>query len=58
MNKQEICDYLNKKDIWYEIVLHKAVFNMEELSTINLPYKDSDAKNLFVRDDKKRIIIL
>ena len=27
---------------------------MEELSEVELPYPDRDAKNLFVRDDKKR----
>lgn len=58
MNKQEICDYLNEKDIWYEIVSHREVFNMKELSTINLPYKDSDAKNLFVRDNKKNYYLI
>ena len=26
---------------------------MEELSNVELPYPDADAKNLFVRDDKK-----
>ena len=27
---------------------------MEELSQVELPYPDRDAKNLFVRDDKRR----
>lgn len=54
MNKQEIYDYLKSKNIWYEITDHKAVYNMEELSKIDIPYKESDAKNLFVRDDKKK----
>lgn len=27
---------------------------MEELNTVSLPYPEWDAKNLFVRDDKKR----
>ena len=31
-----------------------AVYNMEELSTIDLPYLQQVAKNLFVRDDKRR----
>lgn len=46
--------FLKDKDIWYEITEHKAVFNMDELNDIDLPYKEYDAKNLFVRDDKKR----
>lgn len=54
MNKQEIYDYLLKKNIKYEITEHKAVYNMEELSQINIPYPEADAKNLFVRDDKKK----
>ena len=28
MNKQEIYDYLNEKNISYEITNHKAVYNM------------------------------
>ena len=54
MNKQEIYDFIKGKNIWYEITEHKAVFNMNELSEIEMPYPEYDAKNLFVRDDKKR----
>ena len=54
MNKQEVYDYLKEKNIWYEITEHKAVYNMEELSQIDIPYPEADAKNLFLRDDKKR----
>ena len=53
MNKQEIYKFLNDKNIWHEITEHKAVFNMAELSEINIPYPEADAKNIFVRDDKK-----
>ena len=48
MNKQDIYNYLKEKDIWHEITEHKAVYNMEELSEISLPYPTADAKNLFV----------
>lgn len=54
MNKQEIYDFLKENNIWHEITEHKAVYNMEELKDLDLPYPDQDAKNLFVRDDKKR----
>ena len=54
MNKQEIYDYLTKKNISFEITEHKAVFTMEEAAQIDIPYPDSDAKNLFLCDDKKR----
>ncbi len=54
MNKQEIYEYLKANNIQHEITEHGAVYNMAELAEIELPYPDCDAKNLFVRDDKKR----
>ena len=54
MNKQEIYDFLRSKGISYEVTEHGAVYTMEELSQIELPYPEADAKNLFVRDDKKQ----
>lgn len=54
MNKQEIYDYLNAENIKFEITEHKAVYNMEELAEIKLPHPEADAKNLFVRDDKRQ----
>ncbi len=54
MNKQQIYDYLRQENIWHEITEHEAVYNMAELSDIEIPYPEYDAKNLFVRDDKKR----
>ena len=54
MNKEQIYEFIKSKNIWYEITKHEAVFNMADLTRINIPYPESDAKNLFVRDDKKR----
>lgn len=54
MDKQEIFDYLDEKNIWHEITEHEAVFSMEEAISVELPYPQCDAKNLFIRDDKKR----
>ena len=54
MNKTETYQYLTDKGISYEVTEHGAVYNMEELAAVDLPYPDCDAKNLFVRDDKKR----
>lgn len=54
MNKAETYEFLNKSGVNYEITEHKAVFNMEELGEVKLPYPEFDAKNLFVRDDKKQ----
>lgn len=54
MNKLQIYDYLMQENVWHEITEHEAVYNMAELSNIEIPYPECDAKNLFVRDDKKR----
>ena len=54
MNKADIYNYLNEHGISYECTEHEAVYNMEELDALELPYPEWDAKNLFVRDDKKK----
>lgn len=54
MTKQETLAYLTANGIDYEVTEHAAVFNMTELDSVPLPYPDRDAKNLFVRDDKRR----
>ena len=54
MNKKEIINFIKSKNIWYESLEHKKVYTMEELEKLNLPHKNSEAKNLFVRDDKKK----
>ena len=53
MNKQEVYEFLQAKGVTYEVTEHKAVYNMDELAEVELPYPEADAKNLFVRDDKK-----
>lgn len=54
MNKTETYQYLTERNIAYEVSEHKAVFNMEEAEALDLPYPECDAKNLFIRDDKKQ----
>ena len=54
MKKEDIYKLLDEKDVWYEITEHEAVYNMEELASVDLPYPEADAKNVFVRDDKKQ----
>lgn len=54
MTKEETYIYLNDHGVNFEITEHGAVFNMAELEAVKLPYPDTDAKNLFVRDDKRR----
>ena len=53
MNKQEIYELIKNKNIWHEITEHGEVYTMEELANIELPYPEYDAKNIFVRDEKK-----
>lgn len=52
MNKQEVYQFLKDNNVQYEVTEHPAVYNMEEMDNLHLPYPYS-AKNLFVRDDKK-----
>lgn len=54
MTKEETYRYLSNHNVKFEITEHAAVFNMAELESVKLPYPDADAKNLFVRDDKRR----
>lgn len=54
MDKQATYDFLRDAGVAFEITEHEAVYNMEELDAVDLPYPGDDAKNLFVRDDKKR----
>ena len=54
MDKLAIYPFLGEQKIPYEKIEHPAVFNMEQLASNHLPHPEWDAKNLFVRDDKKR----
>ena len=54
MNKQEIYQHLKEQGICFEVTEHEAVYTMEQLSRIPLAHPEAEAKNLFVRDDKKR----
>ena len=54
MNKEEVYEFIKNRGIWYEITEHKAVYSMEDLRNVDIPHPEADAKNLFVRDNKKR----
>ncbi|PWM53994.1 MAG: prolyl-tRNA editing protein [Clostridiales bacterium] len=54
MNKDEVYAFLLKCGVNFEVTEHKAVYNMKEMAEIELPHPEADAKNLFIRDDKKR----
>ena len=40
------------------IILYNSVYNMDVVFELDIPYPEADAKTLFVRDDKKDIIIV
>ena len=54
MTSQDTYDYLTAHGVSFEKMEHAPVFNMEELEALNLPHSECDAKNLFIRDDKKK----
>ncbi len=54
MTQNELYELLNQKRIKYEITQHVPVFTIEEMLEAKIPNPEIIAKNLFVRDDKKR----
>lgn len=54
LDKQDVYRFLSEQQIPFEKAEHKAVYNMEEMRDVRLPHPEAEAKNLFVRDDKKR----
>ena len=58
MNKNEICALLACSGIGYELVDHPAVYTMEDLAALSLPHPEAEAKNLFLRDDKRNFLLL
>ena len=53
MNMEDVYDFLKKNNIKFEVDEHILVFNMNALKRISLKYPNYDAKNIFLRDDKK-----
>ena len=58
MDKRQTYDYLDAHGVSYEATERAAVYSMAKLETVELPYPDCDAKNLSVRDGKKRAYCL
>ena len=54
MNKQDIYAQLSALSIPFEVTEHEAVYTMEDLAQVPLAHPEAEAKNLFVRDDKKQ----
>jgi Ala-tRNA(Pro) deacylase len=54
IDKQAVLELLDDAKISYQRVEHEAVYTIDEMKKLNSPYADCIAKNLFVRDDKKK----
>ena len=54
MDRDSVLALMKSRGIPFELVEHKDVYNMADLAEIALPHPEADAKNLFVRDDKKQ----
>ena len=52
--KQEVLKLLDDSGICYESLAHEAVYTIDEMKKLGLPHANCIAKNLFVRDDKKK----
>ena len=52
--KAEVLEYLKQRGVEYQVVEHEAVFTMEAMEALGLPFYDEVVKNLFLRDDKKK----
>lgn len=52
--KEEIIELLEKRGTEYKIIEHQAVFTIEGVDRLGLPQRGNVAKNLFLRDGKKK----
>ena len=58
LQRADIERLLDEKGCSYSVAEHPAVFTIDELYDHDIPYRDRIAKNLFLRDDKKRAYYL
>ncbi|MDY3281607.1 prolyl-tRNA synthetase associated domain-containing protein [Dysosmobacter sp.] len=54
MNRNDVLALLEREGIPYELAEHPAVYTIGEMERLRLPFQARVAKNLFLRDDKKR----
>ena len=52
--KKEIYELIKTRNVPCEIYEHEAVFTMSELTSAPIKNRECEAKNLFVRDDKRK----
>ena len=54
MIKEDVIRLLDSQGIHYDLAEHGPVYTIEEIDALKLANADGIAKNLFIRDDKKR----
>ena len=54
MEKEQVLSLLEEKGIPYRLIEHPAAHTIEEMDTLGVENAQQIAKNLFLRDDKKR----
>lgn len=52
--REQVLELLRELNIPYQMVAHAAVYTIDEMERLHLPQAEWVAKNLFLRDDKKR----
>ena len=57
-DKEAVCALLEEEGVPFTRQEHPAIFTMEEMEALHLPGEADIAKNLFLRDDKKRAYYL
>ena len=58
MDKRDIYDLLDKRDIWHIVTEHPALWSMQDSCEVEFPYPECDAKNLFLREKKHKNFLL
>ena len=58
MDKLDIYDLLDKRNIWHIITEHPALWSMQDTCDVKFPYPECDAKNLFLREKKHQNFLL
>ena len=53
-NRDDVLKLLDEKGISYESIEHPCAHTVEDILAFGLPHPEYGAKNLFLRDDKKR----
>ena len=54
MQRSGVLALLDGEGVPYELTEHPAVYTIGEMEALGLPFQAEVAKNLFLRDDKKR----